>query len=103
MESDAAEMQLNGTPEEYAECMALIEGWQAERKGTVTQVYGSSLRDARAQLATEKARAGIEGPLSRALATSEARKKASDVFEWASYCMVHKSKISLAEWRAQQC
>ncbi len=105
-QSDAVEMALQGADAAYAECMALIDTWQAERKGTITQSYALSLSNARAQLATAHVRGCIDSPITRRMQPSKVQKdrerRHREWSAWVDYCLKHKSKISIAEWRVMK-
>ncbi len=95
-ESDAAEMELNGPPEEYAECMKLVDAINAPRKSATVRYAPVTLSTAIAYRTVAAVKAGV---YERAEATSERRRKQADIMAWASYCFAKKSKITLDEFR----
>ncbi len=90
-------MQLNGTPEQYAEAMALIDSWKPRR------VAPTTIQRERESSAAVHIRFGIDSAVSRAFATSDVRKarmaREREYLDWVSHCMRTKSNITLAEWR----
>jgi len=72
LESDAAEMELNGTPEQYAEVMALIDSFGPRR------VAPTTIQRERESIAAVHIRYGIDSAVSRAFAPSEVRKARMD-------------------------
>ncbi len=94
-ESDCIEMALQGVDAAHADCQRTIDTLNTERKQATARKTSFSLSEAIADRA-------VANIYTRALATSEARKRADDVMAWASHCFATKSNISLDEWRKAQ-
>ena len=98
LESDAAEMALQGADAAYVDLQVLIDAFTAPRRVPTT------IAEQRASLAAHHVRAGVDSAFTRALETSERRRERAErdreYLDWVSYCFAKKSKITLAEWRA---